>query len=416
MRFARCLFALLGAGVVLAAPTSVTAQRSDDFFASEDNYWNGKRRDFPECAGLVDQHEALSRELYDLDAEARRAVVPRQGELVRELNAKARERTAVQRKLDACTREVLISRRPGSTTLRGMVSENEPELTLDKAHLDEVHQLSARIDAAARGLGAAASEFLGGVLDWAKATLDFLAQKPGEPLNQIAQGIVSYLTNDNAANHAMLRGQAEEAVRQFQQNPARFTGQLVPNLLPLPRAQALAQLARVEAAGSRALAVAANQQRFASAYNRILASAERRGPGAVGISTPGDACFAQNACFPTAMAQDLLWRSEQPYVIQGAQAVLTNDLRTTAEQAFAALRQHNAPGFAPRKPGLFTPPELDTIWQGIPLEADLDRMTGWLRANGEGSQAIVLAELTTSALTSFGRATIARRSAASRSL
>jgi hypothetical protein len=246
-------------GLTAAAPAMT--QSSGDVFASDDSYWNGKRRDFPECSGLVDQHEALTRELYELDAEARRAVVPRQGELVRQLNAKARERSEVQRQLDACTRDVLRNRRPSSTVLRGSVSVDEPApITLENARIRQVHQLSAQIDAAAENVSGAVDEFFKGVLDWASQTLQLLAQKPGEPLNQLAQGIVSYLTNDNAANHA-------------------------------------------------------------------------------------------------------------------------------------ALRKHNEPGFAPRRAGLFTPPQLDTLWQGIPLEADLDQMANWLRANGEGSQAIVFAEL-----------------------
>jgi hypothetical protein len=84
--------------------------------------------------------------------------------------------------------------------------------------------------------------------------------------------------NNNAANHAMLRAQAQQAVQQFQRNPARFLGQLAPNLVPLPKAQALAQMERLEAGATRALA--ANEQRFARAYTNLLGNAE-------GTTSPG---------------------------------------------------------------------------------------------------------------------------------
>lgn len=394
MRSSALSFGLASVVLLCLMARPIGAQGTTDVFASQDNYWNGKRRDFPECSNLIDRHEALTRELYDLDAQARRAVEPQRRELVRQLNEKARERSQVQRDLDACTRQAIVSKRPGSNVLDGRVEYREPDLALERARRNQVFQLSAQVTAARRSLGKATDEFLKGVLDWAKSTLDFLAQKPGEPLNQMAEGIVKYLTNDNAANHAQLRGQAEEAVRQFQANPARFMGQLVPNLVPLPKVQALSQLARVEAGASRALAVAANEQRFTRAYNGAIARSEQRAArGGFGISTPADACLAQNACFPTAIAQDILWRSEEPFVIQGVQATAANDMRTTAADAMAILQKHNDPGFMPRRADLYTGEQLTSIWMGEPIPATLEQMTDWLRLNGEGSQALVFAEV-----------------------
>jgi hypothetical protein len=51
----------LGLCAVLVAPAVADAQGKDTFAStSADNYRNRKRRDFPQCTTLVNQHEELT--------------------------------------------------------------------------------------------------------------------------------------------------------------------------------------------------------------------------------------------------------------------------------------------------------------------------------------------------------------------
>jgi hypothetical protein len=65
---------------MLSSLHTVRAQSTagGDVFSSDNggSWWDVKRRDYPSCAGLVDQHEEMTRELYRLDAEAKQAVEP----------------------------------------------------------------------------------------------------------------------------------------------------------------------------------------------------------------------------------------------------------------------------------------------------------------------------------------------------
>ncbi len=366
---------VLGFLVVLAVP--LQGQRS----SSGMNYWDGKRHDFPQCTDLVNQHEALSKKLDALAEQARMAVEPERRQILDQINATARERTQVQRALDACTREVIDSTRRSSLLLKTGAVE-EVKLTPDEfaSTTRMAEQLGEVAD------GSALGEFFGGIAEWGQETLNFLAQKPGVPLNQMAEGIVKYLTNDNAANHAQLRASAEEAVRQFQQNPARFLGKNVPNLAPLPKAGALAQLGKVKAAGQRVLNVARAEQQFAKAYNGARMS------GKVGTEAAKDACFASNACVRKAVAQDLLWRSEQPYVIKGVKISDRPDLAMEPPEIYEVLKKHSGDSFVPRNPDLYTPDQLNLIREGVPIQGGLEDIVGWLKGGGEGSQGIVFAE------------------------
>ena len=56
------------------------------------------------AAGLVDQHQEMTTELYRLDAEAKQAVEPQRKQIVQQINALSRQRTQVQRKIFACIR------------------------------------------------------------------------------------------------------------------------------------------------------------------------------------------------------------------------------------------------------------------------------------------------------------------------
>lgn len=107
---------------------------------------------------------------------------------------------------------------------------------------DELHTTTA---------GNPGAEFVGGLADWAGETLQFLSQRPGVPLQQMAQSLADYLTNDNTDNHRQLRAAAEQALKEFKANPSRFIGKNLPNVLPaggLNRAGALRQINAVEKA------------------------------------------------------------------------------------------------------------------------------------------------------------------------
>jgi len=89
----------------------------------------------------------------------------------------------------------------------GQPAASGSDPTLSPADQSKVYKLSATMNdiaSAANSIGRAVGEFVKGLADWAKGTLDFLAQKPGVPLQQMASSLVTYLTNDNAANHRML--------------------------------------------------------------------------------------------------------------------------------------------------------------------------------------------------------------------
>ncbi len=359
---------------VFAAP--VLAQGS----SSGLDYWDRKRKDFPQCTGLVNQHEALTEQLNQLAEQARYAVEPQRGQILDQINATAKERSQVQRQLDACTREVIDSTHRSTLLLKTGAVE---EVTLPPEEFASTTQMADQLgEVAQRG---AVGELFTGIAEWGQENLQFLAQKPGVPLNQMAEGIVKYLTNNNSANHAALRAAAEQAVQEFQKNPARFIGKNLPNLVPMPKAKALAQLARVKSGTQRVLNVSAAEQRFASAYKGSLSAK-------VGTDAVGDACLATNACVPKAVAQDILWRSEQPYVIKGVKVTDKLDLAMEPDEIYALLQKHSGETFAPRNPNLYTPEQLDLIRQGIPLEGSLDDIGDWLRKNGEGSQGIVFAE------------------------
>ncbi len=255
-------------------------------------------------------------------------------------------------------------------------------------------KLGAEMNAIANApQGDPATEFVKGLADWAGSTLQFLAQKPGAPVEQMAQGIMTYLTNDNAANHRALLGAAQQAVRDFQQNPARFLGANLPNLLPLPggKAKALERIAQVEKAATRVKELAQAEKAFAGAYNKAIQDAERWGTQQGAAS-----CFAQNACFPQSLAEAELYKvggplgNGTPYRIRGAYGT---DLAHTSEQITERLRPYGE-NFAPRRPGTYTPEQLDQIWQGNPIAmpGGPDQIRGILEREGIDSQGIVFAE------------------------
>jgi hypothetical protein len=362
--------------LVLLTTPALAQQRS----SSGMNYWDGKRHDFPQCTGLVNQHESLTKKLDALAEQARYAVEPERKQILDQINATAKERTQVQKELDACTREVIDSTRKSSLLLKTGAVE---EVTLPPDEFASTTKMAEQVgEVADRG---ALGELFTGIAEWGQEQLNFLAQKPGVPLNQMAEGIVKYLTNKNSDNHAALRGAAEEAVKQFQENPARFIGKNLPNLVPLPKAKALAQLAKVKSGTQRVLNVAAAEQRFASAYKGSLTAK-------VGTDVVGDGCLATNACVRKAVAQDLLWRSEEPFVIKGVKISDRPDLAMEPPEIYEVLNKHSGETFVPRKPDLYTPEQLDLIKQGIPIEGTLEDIGNWLKNNGEGSQGIVFAE------------------------
>ena len=78
----------------------------------------------------------------------------------------------------------------------------------------------------------AIEQFYRGMADMVGTNARFLAQKPGEPAQQISEAVLNYMTADHNANDAQLRQAAVDAVRQFRQNPAYFLGQNVLSVIP----------------------------------------------------------------------------------------------------------------------------------------------------------------------------------------
>jgi hypothetical protein len=87
----------------------------DQFNSNSGNFWDRYRSDpkYADCRGLIDRHEQMSRDLAQLDEQARHSVEPRETELVRQVNELARQRNEVQQRLFACIRMVAQAK-PGS--------------------------------------------------------------------------------------------------------------------------------------------------------------------------------------------------------------------------------------------------------------------------------------------------------------
>jgi hypothetical protein len=274
------------------------------------------------------------------------------------------------------------------------------------------------------------SEFLGGLAEWASGTLEFLAQKPGAPVEQMVTGIIDYLTNNNAANHRALRGAAEQAVREFQQNPARFLGKNLPDMLPTPagpanKARALQRMAQVEKAADRLKGIANAEKKLERFYEKV-------GPASQGYGekVQNNTCLAINSCVDEALAEAHLFKTGgpagdgTPWKIVGVRGLQTPkfpdapsrrppltpdspnwpkdmpydpnqpllDLRHDNEQLYAKLEPYGD-GFATRRPGTYNPEQLDMIWSGrpIPMEGP-DQIANILRREGIGSQGLVIVD------------------------
>ena len=91
--------------LLTSSSTQAQANTDEEFHSGGGmTWWDVKRRDYPDCRGLVDQHEEMTRELYRLDAEAKSTVDPRHKQLAQEISKLSQRRTAVQRQIFACIR------------------------------------------------------------------------------------------------------------------------------------------------------------------------------------------------------------------------------------------------------------------------------------------------------------------------
>ncbi|MDF0645787.1 MAG: hypothetical protein P0111_17305 [Nitrospira sp.] len=426
---------------VRAQPTGGDVFSSDS--GTGKTWWDVKRRDYPECKALVDQHEEMTGELYRLDAEAKQAVEPERKQIVQQINDLSRQRTKVQKQIFACIRESSRSRR--SDPLAGDANdEGSPAERSDGAIRGQeiltpqgrklLFQLSAEMNEIAKdqaGHSDPGSEFLGGLAEWAGETLQLLAQKPGAPVEQMAKGIMDYLTNDNAANHAALRAAAEQAVREFQENPARFLGKNLPDVLPTPgsaanKARALQRVSQAEKAAARI-------KRMADAKNKLKEFYKKVGPPGQGYGPDARirACSAINSCVDKALAEAQLFKTGgpigdgTPWDIVGVHNLQTPkfpdapsgrppltpdspnwpkgrpydpnqpllDLHHTREQLYAKLKPYGD-GFKPRQTGTYNPEQLDMIWNGepIPMKGP-EHIATILEREGVGSQGLVMVEL-----------------------
>lgn len=302
-----------------------------------------------------------------------------------------------------CTSQATAKPAPPSSDRSSPPPEREsPILATDESA--RVFKLGAEMNVLADEMhtttdGNPGAEFLGGLADWASETLQFLSQRPGVPLQQMAQSLVTYLTNDNANNHQQLRVAAEQALREFQTNPARFIGRNLPDVLPtggLGRAGALRQINAVEKAAERVRRVVTERRQVKGSIERTLRQNRRYGAG-----TPPQPCFAANACFPGALAEADLFKANggvgdgigvrgvYPDVRPGG---FGDDMAHTSEQVLKRLEPRGK-SYVPRSPGSFTAEQLEMIWRGqpIPMQSmqDIERL---LVREGVGSQGLVFVD------------------------
>jgi hypothetical protein len=95
-------------------------------------WWDEKRKAYPQCNALTDQHERLTDELDRIAEQARSAKEPQRGKLVDQINATAKQRGTVQDKLFACIRAsggrpVPAESGQKQPPLQGKVEENQPQ-------------------------------------------------------------------------------------------------------------------------------------------------------------------------------------------------------------------------------------------------------------------------------------------------
>jgi hypothetical protein len=212
----------------------------------------------------------------------------------------------------------------------------------------------------------------------------------------MAKGFIDYLTNDNASNHKALQAAAQQAVKEFQQNPARFLGKNLPDLLPTPtggfnKAKALERIAKVEKAANRIKQVAQAEKKVTNAYNNVIKQNQKFGAG-----TASKKCFATNACFVQSLGEAELYKTGGPlgngsgWKIQGTYGT---DMTHTPEQIFERLKPYGE-GFAPRRVGTYNPEQLDMIWKGEPIPMNgPDDIAKIVQREGVGSQGIVFVEM-----------------------
>jgi hypothetical protein len=111
--------------VLAAIPSAADAQRSDSRV-----WWDEKRKAYPQCNALTNDHERLTDELERISEQARYAKEPQRKQIFDTMNATAKQRTAVQDKLFACIRA--SGSKPNTADsgqkkppLQGKVEENE---------------------------------------------------------------------------------------------------------------------------------------------------------------------------------------------------------------------------------------------------------------------------------------------------
>jgi hypothetical protein len=117
--------------VLGSLPWIAYAQGGGDVFSSDSGHgktwWDVKRRDYPECKGLVNRHEEMTGELYRLDAEAKKAVEPQRKQIVQQINDLSRQRTGVQKQIFECIRATTPTERGSPPLLQGTVEKGDPD-------------------------------------------------------------------------------------------------------------------------------------------------------------------------------------------------------------------------------------------------------------------------------------------------
>jgi hypothetical protein len=114
--------------MLLWLPAGASAVGGDEFHSDSGGgktWWDVKRRDYPDCAGLVDRHEQMTKELYRLNGEANRAVEPQRKQLVQQINDLSRQRSAIQRQIFECIRTSTKNHPDSTPTLQGKIEKGD---------------------------------------------------------------------------------------------------------------------------------------------------------------------------------------------------------------------------------------------------------------------------------------------------
>jgi hypothetical protein len=245
---------------------------------------------------------------------------------------------------------------------------------------------------------AATDQYFRELVEGVEANLIFLAQPPGEPVNQIGaqagrafDAIVAYVNNRDPQKHQRLLDAATQMVAEYQRNKARFWGRMTANFLFEPIyggagavsgacGDAIACSARVCRQGTcKVIAACTTRTTRATAEGaRVEEAAERLREMQQAASAPGDDLLP-NTCDKV----DCFWRAMRNATGDAAfDGKLNGPAVESWNEVYATLKKY----FGNKVKGV----EFPALHQeGLPVPKKVDEILDELKGMGDGAEVIV---------------------------